>query len=149
MTWQEDLKIRIPCFVETFGNAEEQTGNLRFSLKIVSHNISDVVIEGSRYHLGLITPSIFTVKRESDFETVAHNGSNTFIRFKDFKTVFPDEWSSVEIDFIAKSDDVMNCIRENKFILRLFSAFGTKDYEFLVDFFMEGCFRTFLIFSPR
>jgi hypothetical protein len=130
--WQEGLVIEVPCSYQTVDRySKDKTGNLLFTLQVGIHNISNTVIEWSRYHIGLITPKSFTVERTSDVENTTLNGQNTIIRLRGFGTVFPDDWNSANITLVFSERDLLNSSTE--FALRLFTVLGTKDFIFQVN----------------
>lgn len=133
--WQEGLEIEVPCSMEYADRySEKETGKVLFPLQIGAHNISNAVIENSRYHLGLVTPNIFVVGRNSDAENTTLNGLNAIIRLMGFRTAFPDDWNSAKVNFIFDKQDLRNPSHE--FTLRLFTVIGTKDYKFKVNLVM-------------
>ena len=149
VTLQEGLEIEIPYkdelseVIPPYSSGGVRgifvaSGNVLFSLQIGIHNTSSRVVEGSSYHLGLIVPTLFSqfIKKSNSDVIATLNGQSAIIRPLGFRTVFPDDWNSVDILFSIKEDD-LNPFSATDFILRLFSELGVKDYQFKVRFVSE------------
>ena len=137
-TWQEGLEIEIPYQVELLDKyadlvsalreGVQSTGDLLFSIQIGWHNTTNTVIESQRYHLGLVAPSIFTIRKKSEIDSATLNGQNVVIRLTSFGNVFPDDWNSAQVYFSVKERNLPTSSTE--LALRLFTELGTKDCKF-------------------
>lgn len=143
--WQEGLELEIPCDVELkdkYGDVIrnvvrdvtrvnryelQETNNVLFSLQVVSHNTSNVVIHGDRYRLRLITPNTFTPQK---YINSTPNGQSLAIRLESFGILFPDDWYSTQIDLKVSRQNPSNLSAE--FVLKVFSVLGPKDYKFKI-----------------
>jgi hypothetical protein len=138
-TWQDGVEITIPYKAELIEsnalmNRGEliETDKLIFSLQIGLHNISNTIIEGNRYHLGIVSSNIFTVEKRSDIDNVTLNGQNLIIRpMLSSRTIFPDAFTSAQINLSIKKQELTSSPIE--FTLKLFTELGAKEYKFMVN----------------
>ena len=128
--WQEDLEIKMSFQP---GHQLEKQGGWEIPLQIGLHNVSNIVIESTDYHLSLVTPrDLSVVEKSSDADSVTLSGNHSIIRFRNLKTVFPDDWNSVKADLFIPTDNLLASPTE--FTIRLFSGLGANDYRFRIRF---------------
>lgn len=105
----------------------------RLQFEIGIHNLSNSLVDPQSFSLSLIVPE--ELRMTSNFIssiTQLPDGNNIF-NFNQLSSIFPDSWHSYHI---YNPDYEFSKIKKSSYSmsLRLFSAFGPKDYHFVVSF---------------